>query len=104
MDSITPVRVWDRGYRVDMESMNPDNGNAGIPALNEPGIAIYTDGSKDPKTEKTGAGIVFYEAGAPVTIKGQALFYATRLGSPNSVFQAEVWAIKKASEIVLEQL
>merc|ERR1711994_76899 len=82
--------------------MNPDNIDAGVPALNEPGICVYTDGSK--KNERTGAGIVFYEAGIPIERKGQALFYASRLLRPNSVFQAEVWAIKKAAELMLEQL
>ena len=102
MDSIPSIRVWDRVYKVDSYSMDPENNDAGVPALNEPGITVYTDGSK--KEDKTGAGIVFYEAGTPIERKGQALFYASRLLGSNSVFQAEVWAIKKATELMLEQL
>ena len=35
----------ERGYVVDMNSMSPKNDNAGVPALHEPGIVVFTDGS-----------------------------------------------------------
>ena len=58
--------MWDRFYKVDLDSMNPKNVEAGIPVLNVPGILVFTDGSKEPKGHpKTGAGVVFYEGGIP---------------------------------------
>ena len=65
MDSMPHQRMWDRGFEVDMDSMNPKNENAGIPAQNEPGIVVFTDGSKDTKTGKTGAAIVFHKNNRP---------------------------------------
>ena len=105
VDSIPPLRMWDRFYKVDMYSMDPKNVEAGIPVLNAPGIVVYTDGSKEPKGHpRTGAGVVFYEGGIPIEIAGQKLIHSYKLMGGNSVFQTEVWAIKKATMILLENI
>ena len=71
VDLISPLRVWDKDFTVDISSFDPSNDYAGIPVLNAPGIQVYTDGSH--KNGRTGAGIVFYEGGAPITINGANL-------------------------------
>ena len=102
VDLITPIRVWDKDFTVDLESMSPENKAAGIPVLNAPGILVFTDGSQ--KNGRTGAGVVFYSAGVPVEIDGAKLIYSFRLRDQNSVFQSEAWAIKKATEILLNNI
>ena len=106
LDSIPPVRRWERLYQVDMESMNPKNKNAGIPALDVPGVIVFTDGSKEDKRlpHETGVGVVFYQAGVPVKVAGEELIYCYKLRDQNSVFQTEIWGIKRASEILLENI
>ena len=96
IDSITPIRMWDKEFIVDLDSMNPENTEAGIPVLNAPGTLVFTDGSKSKQNDKTGAGVVFYQGGVPVEITGTKLIYSFRLRDQNSVFQTEVWSIKKA--------
>ena len=68
-------------------------------------LVVYTDGSKEPKGHpRTGAGVVFYEGGIPIEIAGQKLIHSYKLMGGNSVFQTEVWAIKKATMILLENI
>ena len=87
---------------VDSDSWNPRNEHAGIPALDVPGIVVFTDGSM--KNQSTGAGVVFYTAGAPVQVAGKKLIHSYKLRDKNSVFQTEVWAIKQACKILLENI
>ena len=69
--------MWDKEFFVDLDSMNPENTEAGIPVLNAPGITVYTDGSQ--KEGRTGAGVVFYHAGTPIEVEGaQLLLQAPR--------------------------
>ena len=67
-----------------------------------PGVIVFTDGSK--KDDNTGAGVVFYQAGVPVKVAGEELIYCYKLRDQNSVFQTEIWGIKRASEILLENI
>ena len=48
--------------------------------------------------------VVFYEAGVPVEIAGTKLIHSFRLSNKNSVFQTEVWGIKKGAEILIENI
>ena len=91
-------------YTVDLDSMDPKKEGSGTPDPALPGVTIFTDGSKSKDNDRTGAGIVFYKDGAPIIKNNQALFYATRLHRSNSVFQTEVWALKTATRIMLDQL
>ena len=102
VDLITPIRVWDKEYTVNLDSMNPENKDAGIPVLNAPGITVYTDGSQ--KEGRTGAWVVFYHGGTLIEVEGAKLTYSFRLRDQTSVFQSEVWALKKAAEILLENI
>ena len=54
--------------------------------------------------QNTGAGIAFYSAGVPVQVAGEKLVHAYKLRGKNSVFQTEVWAVKKACEILLANI
>ena len=90
LDSIPPVRWWDRGYKVDLDSMDPKKEGNGTPDPALPGVSIFTDGSKAKDGTSTGAGIVFYKNGSPIIRNHQALFYVTRLHRSNSVFQTDI--------------
>ena len=100
LDSIPPCRVWDRVYQVALSEKESVELNIVSPVHSMTGIRVFTDGSKE--NGRTGAGIVFFEPGFPVTTEGPALTYSCRLSGDNSVFQTEVWAIKKASQLLLE--
>ena len=62
----------------------------------------------DQKNPKATLGLVlelfFYEGGIPIEIAGQKLIHSYKLMGGNSVFQTEVWAIKKATMILLENI
>ena len=102
LDPIPHVRMWDRQYTVDMDSMDPKNDRFGAPAQTVPGISVFTDGSKD--GHETGAGVAFFSAGAPIRRNGNDLTFRFKLQGKNSVFQTEVWAVKRASEMLLENI
>ena len=70
-----------------------------------PGIVVFTDGSKENRVNgEAGAGIAFYTAGEPVRVAGQTLIHSFKLEKKNSVFQTEVWAVRNACEILLENI
>ena len=104
LDQVVPERLWARDFKVDMESMAMGNQGCGIPSVADPGVLVFTDGSK--KTDDyTGVGIVFTrnnecmkdQAGAP-------LIFTFRLRDVNSVYQSETWAIKKAVQMITERV
>ena len=102
LDSIPPFRVWERAYQVALSETESESLELVSPAFSVTGYRVFTDGSKE--DDRTGAGIILYEPGFPVTAEGPALTYSTKLLGDNSVFQTEVWAIKKASQLLLEGL
>ena len=84
MDSMPHVRMWERGYEVDVNSMDPRNELAGIPTLNVPGIVVFTDGSMDRTKQTTGAGVAFFTEGRPVHVAGKQLVFSYKLKGKNS--------------------
>lgn len=87
-----------------MECMSPKNDNARVPTPQEPDIMVFTDGSKDIQKQKTGAGSAFYTNGKPIHVGGRDLIFSYKLQEKNTVFQTEMWAVKKACEILLENM
>ena len=102
LDSIPPTRIWDKTYKVFITDKDSGFSEVVSPTHSVTGLRVFTDGSQD--NSKTGAAIVFFEDGSPVTAEGPALTYSSRLLSRNSVFQAETWAIGKAAKLILEEL
>ena len=104
LDSIPPVRKWIRGYMVDMYSMSMSNPSAGKPRFLAD-INAYTDGSKEPDSdpERTGAGIVLMRGKKMLRLNKKWASYRYKLLAKNTVFQAEIFAIKKLCELILTQ-
>ena len=98
LDSVPLHRKWDRSFQVDMSSMDLSKATAGKPRFLAT-LNAYTDGSKeknrDSGLEKTGAGFVIMRGKKMlISNKKWAAFYY-KLRDKNSVFQAEIFAIKK---------
>ena len=104
LDSIPPVRKWNKCYMVDMQSMSLSSPSAGKPRYLAD-IDAYTDGSKDPDPEKerTGAGIVLMRGKKMLILNKRWAAYKYKLLAKNTVFQAEIFAIKKLCEFILDQ-
>ena len=103
LDFIPLHRKWTRSFLVDMQSMNQANSLAGKPRFSAD-MDIYTDGSKDTKTERTGSGMVFMRKKKMIIANKQWVAYNYHLHNKNTVFQAEIYAVKKACEIILSQI
>ena len=91
VDDIEPVQNWGQKYTVDESSYAEDA--VGAPDLNGD-IIVYTDGSKD-EDNYAGARVIIYQNGKKDSV------LASHLGDQVSVFQSEVFAIKKAAEILI---
>ena len=92
LDCTTSIHFWDKSY-----SINTDSFRAGtLTEVSPDAVVIYTDGSRT--QEEVGSGIVIYKAGGKIQIMEEAL----HLANYNTVFQAEVVAIKSAAEWLLE--
>ena len=106
LDSVPLHRKWTRTFMVDMTSMSKSNPLAGKPRFLA-NIDAFTDGSKDrdldSETEKTGAGIVIMKGKKMLILGKRWAAFKYKLLDKNSVFQAELFAIKKLCELVLEQ-
>ena len=84
-DTFVEMRVWEKLFRVDSATFK-----AGTP-LPDGDLDVYTDGSKD-DNGNTGSAYVVYDGQSPPS-EG-----AWPLGTGTSVFQAEVYALKRAAE------
>ncbi len=89
-DFTTPYKMWQKNYKLNEDSMDK-----GLPPNRHLFPCIYTDGSR--LNDSTGSGVVIYEDGK---IQMESPFY---LGQHSSVFQGEVYAIKKAAEWIIDQ-
>ena len=97
-----PQQKWERLFRIDWESMNPTNKRSGYPkvdlAVPNGGTGteweIYTDGSRDPGKNLAGAGIAVYVNGREIWTQSFGL-------GDRSVFQAELYGIRKAAQWML---
>ena len=102
LDQVTPHRVWNKKYRVDMESMIKGRAGYGVPRKDVPGVMLFTDGSKE--GDKTGAGIALTRGGEFLrNEKGEPLVYCFRLRDSNTVYQTEMWAVMKAAQMMAER-
>ena len=104
LDTVPLHRRWDKVFQVDMSSMNLSKAAAGTPRFLAD-LDAYTDGSQtdDPNLGQvsTGAGYVLMR-GKKMLISNQG--WAARdfkLDAKNTVFQAEIFAIKKLCQEVL---
>ena len=102
-DQVTPHRIWDKKFSIDMESMIKGREGSGVPKRNIPGVMVFTDGSKE--EGKTGVGIALTKGGKPMRDRaGQPLLYCFKLRDTNSAYQTEMWAIKKAASMMSERI
>ena len=99
----TPLhRKWNKAYLVDMASMNCSNNEAGKPRFLAH-LDAYTDGSQT-KTEagnRTGAGVVIMRGKKMLISAKRWAAFQYKLSDHNTVFQAEIFAIKKLCQIIL---
>ena len=88
-----------------MKSMSSSREEAGKPRFTA-SLDIFTDGSKETHLgqEITGAGIVFMRKKKMVIQNKRWAAYKYKLRDKNTVFQAEIYAIKKSCEIIIEQV
>ena len=93
LDSIPPCRVWDRSYQVALNEKESDELNIASPAHSVSGLRVFTDGSQE--DGRTGAGIVFYEPGFPVTAGGPALTYNCKLSGQTLYFNQKFGQLKR---------
>ena len=102
LDSIPLQRKWTKGFLVDMESMNHSKAMAGKP-LFLADLDAYTDGSKEIKEgiERTGAGFVVMKGKKMLTSGKRWVAHHYKLQARNTVFQAEIFAVKKLCELIL---
>jgi ribonuclease HI len=89
MDYISPLRVENRGYRLMRSSFNK-----GTPRHNAD-YSVYTDGSKI--QDRSGSGFCVFRDSRKLHTK------SFHLPDTATVFQAEIYAIKKAAEWLLQQ-
>ena len=105
MDYTTPTRLWDREFKIDTECMTKGTPGYGIPRLADPGVLVFTDGSQDKKDNSTGAGFVLTRNNEFMRDQhGMTLAFGFRLKNTNSVYQSEMWAIKKAAQMIIENV
>ena len=103
LDQVTPHRVWDKKFRVDVEGMIKGREGYGVPKRNIPGIMVFTDGSME--EGKTGAGIALTRGGEFLrNAAGEPLVYCFKLRDCNTAYQTEMWAIKKAAQMMAERI
>ena len=103
LDHVTPHRVWDRKFSVDMEGLIAGKKGYGIPKRGLPGIVAYTDGSLE--DGKTGAGIALTKNGEFMCDPtGEPLVYFFRLDDTNTVYQTEMWAIMRTAQMIAERV
>ena len=103
LDHVTPHRVWDRKFSVDMEGLIAGKKGYGIPKKGLPGIVAYTDGSLE--DGKTGAGIALTKNGEFMCDPtGEPLVYFFRLDDTNTVYQTEMWAIMRTAQMIAERV
>ena len=103
LDSVALHRKWHRIFLVDMDSMNHTNRVAGKPRFLAD-LDVYTDGSQEKKSDPvtTGAGVVFMKGKKALISNKRWAAFGYKLRPKNTVFQAELFAIKKMCQIVLE--
>ena len=98
LDTIAPHRNWGKVFQVDMSSMNLSKASAGTPRFLAD-IDAYTDGSKhkdlSSNDEKTGAGFVVMKGKKMLISEGKWVAFDYKLRDKNTVFQAEIFAVKK---------
>ena len=106
LDTVPLHRKWDKAFHVDMSSMSQSNAMAGKPRFLAD-INAYTDGSqdrnKDTGQQKTGAGIVIMRGKKMLISNKRWAAFKYKLLDKNTVFQAEVYAVKKLCMILLQQ-
>ena len=94
LDEIPVKRVWNRDFEVNLESCSSNNKNRGKPREGER-WQIYTDGSKD-ENGLSGAGLVVLWEGSTLIKE------AYHLGNLPTVFQSEVYGLKRAARWIIE--
>ena len=104
LDYVPLHRRWDKIYYIDFQSMNKENPQAGIP-LYTADLEVYTDGSqkKCPVLgDKVGAGLIFVKDKKALVFNKRWAAWSYTLNPKNTVFQAEIYAVKKACQIMLQ--
>ncbi len=86
-DDIPEIFIWERHFKVNDKSLQQ-----GRPSLRPGDIDIYTDGSKH--STGAGAGIAVYREGEEI------LTESIHLGTKVSVFQAEIFALSTAANLI----
>ena len=107
LDTVALHRKWDKVFQVDMSSMNLSKASAGTPRFLAD-IDAYTDGSQDKNielnTQKTGAGFVIMKGEKMLISDRRWAAFDYKLKDKNTVFQAEIFAIKKLCIMLLSHL
>ena len=103
LDFVPLYRKWGKAFQVDMSSMNQSKASAGRPKFLAD-LDAYTDGSKEKNSEpeRTGAGVVLMRGKKMLISKQRWAAYKYKLLAKNTVMQAEIYAIKKLCQIILE--
>ena len=104
LDFVPLHRKWDKTFLVDMTSMSKSSAKAGKPLFSAT-LDAYTDGSQEKNPEqgpvRTGAGVAFMRGKKMLIVGKQWAAYKYKLHAKNTVMQAELFAIKKCCEIIL---
>ena len=97
LDTIALHRNWSKEFQVDMSSMNLSKATAGVPRFLA-NVDAYTDGSKHKDKssgkEKTGAGFVVMKGKKMLISNKKWVAFDYKLRDKNTVFQAEIFAVK----------
>ena len=99
----TPLhRKWNKVFIVDMDSMNSSKDRAGKP-LFQADLDAFTDGSQEKKEEpqRTGAGFIVMRGKKMLISQGRWVAFKYKLHAKNTVFQSEIFAIKKLCQTLL---
>ena len=104
LDTVPLHRRWDKVFQVDMSSMDLSKATAGKPRFSAD-LDAYTDGSKteDPNLQhvSTGAGYVLMRKEKMLISNQRWVARDFKLDAKITVFQAEIYAIKKLCQEIL---
>ena len=104
-DDINRTFLWNKKFTVDTFSYSSFNERKGTPIVDSD-LSMYTDGSyhdENPNDIKAGAGLVIYECLAQLGRRKEQklLEFDWHLGQ-STIFQCEMYAIKKAAQWICE--